>query len=117
AGAASRVRAGGWRGVGAAGEDADLGVAFEQFGDNLRADCSGTAADYDFYFLIHMFFSFCFVSCSYRTFATNLISISCVGSANRGVTTIVLATSGLCDPYASFRTGPAAAKAVSMSVT
>src|SRR5262249_50904384 len=55
--------------------------------------------------------------CVHCTFATNLISISCVGSANRGVTTIVLATSGLCDPYASFRTGPAAANAVSMSVT
>jgi hypothetical protein len=54
---------------------------------------------------------------SYRTFAMNLISISCVGSASRGVTRIVLATSGLFAPYASFRTGPATANAISMSVT
>ena len=53
----------------------------------------------------------------YRTFAMNLISISCVGSASRGVTRIVLATSGLFAPYASFRTGPATANAISMSVT
>src|SRR5262245_24574982 len=53
----------------------------------------------------------------YRTFAMNLISISCVGSASRGVTRIVLATSGLFAPYASFRTRPATANAISMSVT
>src|SRR5262245_9793376 len=69
-----------------------------------------------FIFLFICFF-FLLCVCSYRTFATYLISISCVGSANLGVTTIVLATSDLCDLYASFRTGPAAAKAVSMSVT
>ena len=51
------------------------------------------------------------------TFAMNLISISCTASARRGVTRIVLATAGLCDPYASLRTGPAAAKALSISVT
>src|SRR5262249_11458753 len=42
----------------------------------------------------------------HRTFATNLISISCVGSAKRGVTRMVLATAGRCDAYASFRTVP-----------
>ena len=46
----------------------------------------------------------------FRIFAMNLISISCVGSARRGVTRMVLATAGLCDPYASLRTGPAAAE-------
>src|SRR6516165_1092154 len=49
--------------------------------------------------------------------ARNLISINCVGSAKRGVTRIVLDTAGKVDPYASFRTGPAAANAFSMSVT
>ena len=53
----------------------------------------------------------------HRTFAMNFISISWVGSASRGVTKIVLATAGFFDPYASFRTEPATANAVSMSVT
>src|SRR5262245_40943450 len=51
-----------------------------------------------------------------QVLAINLISISWLGSARRGVTRIVLATTGR-PPYASALTAPATAKAGSMSVT
>src|SRR5262245_23993839 len=51
-----------------------------------------------------------------QVLAINLISISWLGNARRGVTRIVLATTGR-PPYASALTAPATAKAVSMSVT